>query len=146
MSEDDKNSSPKKTDERQDLTTLHERTIATLSYVSFLAVIPFYLRKDSEFCQFHGRQGMLLAIVFFIASLLTVIDFLFDLIIIIQIGLFFFMGFAALSGRWKKIPFGYDWAVELGEALALKSKDELADEEKFGPDEEPKEEEAKAKK
>ncbi len=127
--------SAKKESERQDITTLHERTIATLSYISFLAVIPFYLKKDSEFCRFHGKQGLLLSIIFFIGSLFTAIDLLFDLFLIIQILTFFLMGFAALSGRWKKLPFIYDWACQLEKALDLRSKEDESEAGKFMPNE-----------
>lgn len=119
---------PSKEPERQDITTLHERTIAALSYFGFMAIVPFYLKKDSEFCRFHGKQGMLLAIIFFLAKLFTVIDFIFDLMLILQVVMLFLMGFAALSGRWRKIPFGYNWACQLEEALTLKTKEQEEEE------------------
>jgi len=115
---------PSKEPERQDITTLHERTIAAMSYFGFLAVVPFYLKKDSEFCQFHGKQGMFLAIFFFMTKLFTVVDLLFDLMLLLQVVLLFIMGFAALSGRWRKIPFGYNWSCQLEEVLTLKTKEE----------------------
>lgn len=110
--------------ESQEMTTLHERTIAALSYISFLAIVPFYLKKDSAFCRFHGKQGMLLSIVFFIASLVSVLDLVFDILLVIQVSTFFIMGFAALSGRWKKLPLGYEWACQLEDVLSLKTKEE----------------------
>lgn len=121
--------------ERQDVTTLHERAIATMSYFGFLAIVPFYLKKDSEFCRFHGKQGLLLAIMFFIAKLLTVLDFLNDLTLILQVVIMFWMGFAALSGRWKRVPFFYDWACQIEDALTLKTKDEELEEVPLKPDE-----------
>lgn len=142
----EKEGKKEKEPERQDMTTLHERTIAALSYFGFLAIIPFYLKKDSEFCRFHGKQGMLLAIIFFMAKLFTVIDLLMDVVLILQIVVMFRMGFAALSGRWKKMAFFYDWACQLEEALTLKSKDEEIEEVALKPEEfkeESKTEEAK---
>ena len=121
--------------ERQDMTTLHERTIAALSYFGFLAIVPFYLKKDSEFCRFHGKQGLLLAIVFFMAKLFTVIDLLMDIALILQIYVMFRMGFAALSGRWKKIAFLYDWSCELETALTLRTKEEELEEVTLKPNE-----------
>jgi len=121
--------------ERQDMTTLHERTIAALSYFGFLAIVPFYLKKDSEFCRFHGKQGLLLAIIFFIAKLFTVIDLLMDIALILQIYIMFRMGFAALSGRWKKIAFFYDWSCQLEDALSLKTKEEELEEVGLKPNE-----------
>lgn len=121
--------------ERDDVTTLHERAIAVLSYFGFLAIVPFYLKKDSEFCRFHGKQGMLMAIIFFMAKLFTVLGIIMDLVIVLEMILLFKMGFAALSGRWEKIPFFYDWSCQLEDALTLKTKEEELDEVGLKPDE-----------
>lgn len=121
--------------ERQDVTTLHERAIAAMSYFGFLAIVPFYLKKDSEFCRFHGKQGLLLAIIFFIAKLFTVLDFFNDLMLILQVVIMFWMGFAALSGRWKKLPYVYGASCQLEEAFTLKSKEEEQEEVSLKPDE-----------
>jgi len=111
-------------EESQEMTTLHERTIAALSYVGFFAIIPFYLKKDSKFCRFHGKQGMLVALIFFFAKLLLVIDLLMDLALILQFVIFVYMGFAALSGRWKEMPWIYNKACQLEDQLSLKTKEE----------------------
>lgn len=114
----------KKEVERNDPTTLHERTIATLSYFGPFAIIPFYLKKDSEFCRFHGKQGMLVALMFFIAKIFTVLGFIMDLLLVLQAIILFRMGMAALSGRWKKMPFFYEAACQLEKSLTLKTKEE----------------------
>lgn len=121
--------------ERQDITTLHERTIAAMSYFGFLAIVPFYLKKDSEFCRFHGKQGLLLAIIFFMGKLFTVIDLIMDIVLILQVFVMFRMGFAALSGRWKKMMFFYDWSCELEEALTIKTKEQELEEVALKPNE-----------
>jgi len=122
-------------EEIQEMTTLHERTIAALSYVGFFAIIPFYLKKDSKFCRFHGKQGMLIALIFFFAKLLLVIDFLMDLALILQFIIFIWMGFAALSGKWKKMKWIYNKACQLEDQLSLKTKEEEAEEEALKPGE-----------
>jgi uncharacterized membrane protein len=122
-------------EESQEMTTLHERTIAALSYVGFFAIIPFYLKKDSKFCRFHGKQGMLVALIFFFAKLLLVIDLLMDLALILQFVIFLWMGFAALSGKWKKMPWIYNKACQLEDQLSLKTKEEEAQEEGLKPGE-----------
>jgi uncharacterized membrane protein len=122
-------------EEIQEMTTLHERTIAALSYVGFFAIIPFYLKKDSKFCRFHGKQGMLVALIFFFAKLLLVIDLLMDLALILQFVIFLWMGFAALSGKWKKMPWIYNKACQLEDQLSLKTKEEEAQEEGLKPGE-----------
>lgn len=117
----------------QEVTTLHERTIAVLSYAGFFAIVPFYLKKESKFCRFHGKQGMMVAFIFFFAKLLLVLDILMDLALILQFVIFVYMGFAALSGRWKKMPLIYKWSLELEKQLALKTKEESEEDEKFPP-------------
>ena len=132
--------------ERQDVTTLNERAIATMSYFGFLAIVPFYLKKDSEYCRFHGKQGLLLAIVFFMAQLFTVLDLIHDAVLILQVAIMFWMGFSALSGRWKKVPFLYEWSCQLEEVFTLKSKEEELDEVPLKPEQlsvEPEEEKSK---
>ena len=112
----------------EEATTLHERTIAALSYVGFLAIVPFYLKKDSKFCRFHGKQGLLIAIIFFFAKLLLVINFLMDLALIMQFAIFVYMGFAAIAGRWKKFPWIYQRACQLEDQLSIKTKEEEEEE------------------
>ncbi len=116
------------------LTTLHERTIAALSYVSFLAIVPFYLKKDSEFCRFHGKQGMLIAIVFFLVQLFAILDIIADIAILAQFIYFVLGGYAAVSGRWKKMPLIYDWSCQLEKALSLKTKEEEESDKDYQPD------------
>jgi uncharacterized membrane protein len=112
----------------EEATTLHERTIAALSYVGFLAIVPFYLKKDSKFCRFHGKQGLLIAIIFFFAKLLLVINFIMDLALIAQFAIFVYMGFAAIAGRWKKFPWIYERACQLEDQLSIKTKEEEEEE------------------
>jgi uncharacterized membrane protein len=46
-----------------------DRALAALSYVLFLWILPLG-KRDSEFCQFHARQGMVLFVAWFVVSLL----------------------------------------------------------------------------
>ncbi len=133
--EKEEKEAPKKEEEIEEVTTLHERTIAALSYVGFLAIVPFYLKKDSKFCRFHGKQGLLIAMIFFFAKLLLVLDLLMDIALILQFVIFVYMGFSALSGRWRKFPWIYNKACQLEEALSLKTKEEEIQEAALKPDE-----------
>ncbi len=126
---------PKKEKEEEidEMTTLHERTIAVLSYFGFLAIVPFYLKKDSKFCRFHGKQGMTLAIIFFLAQFFAVLDLFMDIMLILQAVIALWMGFDALSGRWKKMPVVYNWSCQLEESLSLKTADEMAEDAALKP-------------
>ena len=145
---DHANDNPQKEEEKkeeevieEDPTTLHERAIATLSYMGPLAIIPFYLKKDSKFCRFHGKQGLLLAVIYFLAMSSWVLNILMDITIVFQVFIFFYMGiFGSLSGRWKKMPWIYEKSCLFEKTLSLESEGE---EDAMGPDEVKKEDEPK---
>jgi uncharacterized membrane protein len=121
---------------QEEMTTLHERAIATMSYIGFLAIVPFYLKKESKFCRFHGKQGLLIAILFFFAKPIMILNFFNDLLLAAQFGIFLYMGLATLSGRWKKFPWIYKTACALEDQLVLKTKAEEENEEaEMRPDE-----------
>ena len=40
-----------------------EKLLSALGYIGFLCVLPLVLRRDSKFCNYHGKQGLILAIV-----------------------------------------------------------------------------------
>jgi uncharacterized membrane protein len=115
---------PAEEPEIDDMTTLHERTIAALSYFGFMAIVPFYLKKDSKFCRYHGKQGLTFAIIFHLFKLIAVLDLIMDMILILQAVIALWLGFAALAGRWKRAPVIYKYACQLEDALSLKTKEE----------------------
>ncbi len=117
-----------KEDSVEELTTIHERTIAAMSYISFLAIIPFYFKKESKFCRFHGKQGLLIAIIFFLMKPLMVLDIVFDLVLLLEIIVFAWMGVGALGGKWKKMPWFYEKACQFEDQLSLKTKGEKSQE------------------
>lgn len=128
-------SKPQPEEEIGEMTTLHERAIATMSYLGFLAIVPFYIKKDSKFCRFHGKQGLLIAILFFFAQPLSILNFFGDLLLATQFGVFLYMGLATLAGRWKKFPWIYTTACSLEDQLSIKSKEEDAESAMLRPDE-----------
>jgi fumarate reductase subunit D len=42
--------------------TQEERAFAALSYMWVLVLVPILLKRESEFCQFHAKQGLVLFI------------------------------------------------------------------------------------
>lgn len=42
------------------------KIVAALSYLGIFCLVPLLLKKDSPFCQFHGKQGLILAIIMFV--------------------------------------------------------------------------------
>ena len=104
-----------------------ENTMACLSYIGPLFLIPLLGRKDSGFAQFHAKQGLVLFgldiilwvigwIVqsIFFSSLWAIIYMgwlasLVSLAIWIVIAIFSIMGLVySLQGKWWRLPMGLD--------------------------------------
>lgn len=49
------------------------KIIAALSYLGLLVLIPLLVKRDSPFCQFHGKQGLVLLIAWVIIGFVAVI-------------------------------------------------------------------------
>jgi len=91
-----------------------EKTLAVLGYVSFLCVLPLALKPNSKYCQFHGKQGLVITLFFLILSwigwVFTIIGLLltFAHIIIVILSIM-----NASKGRTWKIPFVAQMAEKL---------------------------------
>ncbi len=96
--------------------TEEERNLASMGYFGFLCVLPL-LKKDSEFCQWHGKQALVLNIFIFCSLLIllafpTTVDLIGPFIQLVRFVLFF--GYiiiilysytvAQKGGKWK-IPY-----------------------------------------
>ena len=46
---------------------------AAIGYISILCFIPFFLKRDNQFAQFHGRQALILFILELAAAMLVII-------------------------------------------------------------------------
>jgi uncharacterized membrane protein len=84
------------------------KVIAALSYLGLLVLVPLLAKKDSLFCQFHAKQGLVLLIAWVIIGAVAVIPILGWIIGIVgSIFLFvcFIMGLVnALSGQAGELP------------------------------------------
>ncbi len=92
--------SDKKLKKRADIEI--NKVVAALSYVSILFIIPLLLKKDSDFCQFHARQGLIIFLfnwLFFIPGL----NLIFLIIVVVSI-------VKTVDGKKWKIPFVYEWS------------------------------------
>jgi uncharacterized membrane protein len=82
---------------------------AVLSYVWILFLIPLLTKKDSKFCQFHAKQGLIL----FIISLVSWFPF-FGWIIGIAVLIVDIMAILkVLNGESWKIPYISGWAEKI---------------------------------
>jgi len=85
------------------------KTVAVLSYVWILFLIPLLGKKNSKFCQFHAKQGLILFLLSFVAWF-PVFGWLIGLaIIVISV-----MGILkCLEGAWWKIPYLYELSKKI---------------------------------
>jgi uncharacterized membrane protein len=84
------------------------KVIAALSYLGLLVLVPLLAKKDSPFCQFHAKQGLVLLVAWVIIGAVSIIPIL-GWIIGILCSIFLFACFIigilnALTGEIKELP------------------------------------------
>jgi len=84
--------------------------IAILSYVWILCLVPLLLKRDSEFVQFHAKQGLVLFLAEIILVWVPLIGWALNLVLFVVsiIGIF-----KVLQGEYWKIPYAQDVAKKL---------------------------------
>jgi uncharacterized membrane protein len=87
-------------------------TLAALSYVFFLFILPLG-KKDSKFCRFHAKQGIVVFVAWIIVSFLAWIPFIgwaawLSLLIITVIAIV-----KTLKGEMWEIPYFADYAKRI---------------------------------
>jgi len=97
-----------------------EKILAAIGYFSFLCILPLVLKPESKFCQWHGKQGLAITMVFMIFS--VVMWFfawfwggVYSLLGLLQFLLAVYGIYIAFQGKMTKIPFiatiaeKFDW-------------------------------------
>ncbi len=94
--------------------TAKEKNLSALGYISFLCVLPLCMEPNSSFCKFHGKQGMIITIVFFILGWIGWFSpFLRFLLFLLHVGLMVWGIMNAIQGKIIRIPFAADVADKL---------------------------------
>ncbi|MEX1997780.1 MAG: DUF4870 domain-containing protein [Candidatus Andersenbacteria bacterium] len=79
----------------------NERLLAAISYLWVVSLIMLLLKRDSDFIQFHAKQGLVIFIASIILGFIPLIGWLLNLVLFV----FVIMGFvAALQGQRRKLP------------------------------------------
>lgn len=86
-----------------------EKILAAIGYFSFLCVLPLLLKPESEFCQFHGKQGLAITIVFMVFSVFMWMFSLFwggvySLLGLLQFLVAIYGIYFAFQGKMQSIP------------------------------------------
>ena len=103
----------KTTTDQKDPDIEANKTIAALSYVWILCLVPLLGKRDSKFAQFHAKQGLVLFIIEIIAGLIFWFP-LFGQLLMLAIAVVAVMGIIkALNGEWWEIPYIYEWSKKI---------------------------------
>lgn len=76
--------------------------IAAISYLWILCLVPLLLKKDDKFAQFHGKQGLVLAVIWFFGGLIFWVPFFGWLLALMLAFVSIYGFFQALKGeKWE---------------------------------------------
>ncbi len=82
------------------------KVIAAIGYIFILCLLPLLGKKDSEFAQFHGKQGLVLVICWFVIWVVGAIIWPIMAIGNIILLVLSIMGIVnALAGKYWEMPF-----------------------------------------
>ena len=87
--------------------------VAAFAYLSFLFIIPLFLKRKSLFCQKHAKQGLVwfaINLVFSILFFIPVINIIYAFIVLV---ITFTAILKTLSGEYWRIPLIYKWAEKI---------------------------------
>jgi uncharacterized membrane protein len=85
------------------------KSLAWLSYLGLLLLIPLLVKPDNSFCKHHAKQGLVLLLIWIGVFIVGIIPFLHVIAILGYIGLVVFaiVGIVqSLSGNYWKAPLG----------------------------------------
>lgn len=94
------------------------KIIAAIGYLGILCLIPLLLKKDSQYAQFHGKQGLVLLIAWVVFGAVMIIPILgwivgffgnIACLILMIVGIV-----NALNGQMKELPWIGQYAKSLG--------------------------------
>lgn len=84
------------------------KTIAALSYIWVLCLVPLLGKRDSEFAQFHAKQGLVLFIIEVIAGLFVWFPVFGPLLMLVLLVISVIGIVKTLNGEWWEAPFIYE--------------------------------------
>jgi uncharacterized membrane protein len=89
------------------------RIYAVIAYFWLLFLVPLLVRRESPYAQFHATQGLILAVAWFIASILHIIPVIGQ---VAALALFIINVMAVIkawNGEAWRLPYLSDWAERL---------------------------------
>ncbi len=102
-----------KTKTSKDLDVEVNKGIAVLSYVWILCLVPLLGKRDSEFAQFHAKQGLVLFVIEIVASLFIWFPIFGQLLMLILLVVAVMGIIKTLNGEWWEIPVIHDLSKKI---------------------------------
>lgn len=103
MSKEKQNNVPQPTSATDD------NIIAAIGYLWLLFLVPLFLKKNSEYCQFHAKQGLVLfatSIILLVINIIPVLGWIICFFGHIALIILSALGFVnALQGKRWELPF-----------------------------------------
>lgn len=102
-----------------------EKIFAAIGYIGILALVPLLAKRNSEFCQHHGKQSLVVAVLFVFLWLLAKFSYsLAVLVFILQVVAIIGGFLLAFKGDWFRIPGIYNLSLKLDFAKKMEKKEE----------------------
>lgn len=104
--------------QKKDEAAKESRTVAALSYIWILCLVPLLTKKNDDYCQFHAKQGLVLFIVSFGVMILGMIPVI-GWFLILPLGWMFIVILSilglinALQGKKWEMPFLSKYAKQI---------------------------------
>jgi uncharacterized membrane protein len=110
MEENNQAPAPQTADDRD---AQENKYTALFSYIYILFLIPLLAKRDSKFCQFHAKQGLVLFVIDIIVSLFMWIPLVGQLLML-AVAIVSIIGIIkVLNGEYWKIPYIYEWSEKI---------------------------------
>ncbi len=92
-------------DEKSEGPTKGERTLSAIGYILFFCILPLVLKQKSEFCQFHGKQSLVMCICYLVFWFFGFIHWVLALIIVLVYLVLIILGIVnSVEGKMWEVP------------------------------------------
>lgn len=89
------------------------KTLAAISYIWILFLIPLFLKRDSKFVQHHAKQGLVLFIIEVIISFVMWFPIIGQLLFLAALIISIIGFIKAINGEWWEAPVLYNWSKKI---------------------------------
>ena len=93
------------------------KVIAAIGYLGILCLIPLLLKPKSQFCKFHGKQGLILIIgwvINFVIGIIPFIGWVLGLLGMVALAILSIIGILkSLNGEYWEMPYLSEYAKKL---------------------------------